>query len=260
VGKIVGGFLVPHDPVMFVAPDAPAEGVRKRMWAAFDSCAQRLAALRPTSVVIIGADHYLNFGTDCLPQYIIGTGDVDGPLDVLPGLKRQIIPTSQPLARFISQHGRDNGFDWAEARAFTVDHAVAIPDRLIVEPARQQGQQIGTIPVYIAAGVDPFIRMRRAIELGGAIKAAVEAAAPEERVVVIGSGGISHWVGTAEMGRVNEAFDREIMGYACDGNLDGMANLSDEYILAMPGSRGEIIDYAAVPEWVTGLGFVQLFA
>jgi protocatechuate 4,5-dioxygenase beta chain len=29
---------------------------------------------------------------------------------------------------------------------------------------------------------------------------------------------------------------------------------------AMPGARGEIIDYAPVREWVTGLGFVQLFA
>ena len=29
---------------------------------------------------------------------------------------------------------------------------------------------------------------------------------------------------------------------------------------AMPGARGEVIDYAPVPEWVTGLGFVQLFA
>ena len=278
MGKIVGGFLVPHDPVMFITPEAPAEDVRTRMWAAFDQCAQRLAELKPTSVVIIGADHYLNFGTGCLPQYIIGTGDVDGPLDVLPGLKRQVIPDNQALASFIARHGHENGFDWAVARAFTVDHAVAIPDRLIVDPVRAQGHSIGTIPVYIAAGVDPFIRIQRAIELGGAIRRAVEAADASERVVVIGSGGISHWVGTAEMGRVNEAFDREIMEYACAGNLQAMAALTDEYILAnggnggmevrqwavamgaLPGNRGEIIDYAAVPEWVTGLGFVQLFA
>ena len=94
MGKIVGGFLVPHDPVMFVAPEAPPTTC-VRAWAAFDTCAQRLAELNPTSVVIVGADHYLNFGTGCLPQYLIGTGDVDGPLDVLPGLKRQVIPDSQ---------------------------------------------------------------------------------------------------------------------------------------------------------------------
>ena len=31
MGKIVGGFLVPHDPVMFVAPEAPQESVAQRM-------------------------------------------------------------------------------------------------------------------------------------------------------------------------------------------------------------------------------------
>jgi len=78
------------------------------------------------------------------------------------------------------------------------------------------------------------------------------------------------------MGQVNEAFDREILAYACSGDLDAMTRLSDEYILqhggnggmeirhwavamgAMPGAHGYLIDYAPVPEWVTGLGFVQL--
>jgi protocatechuate 4,5-dioxygenase beta chain len=27
---------------------------------------------------------------------------------------------------------------------------------------------------------------------------------------------------------------------------------------AMPGARGELLGYAAVPAWVTGLGLVQL--
>ena len=278
MGKIVGGFLVPHDPVMFVAPEAPQESVAQRMWGAFATCAQRLAQLNATSVVIIGADHYMLFGTGCLPQYLIGTGDIDGPIDALPGLRRGVIPDSQKLASFIAEHGKDNGFDWAVGRAFTVDHAVAIPNQLIVEPVRAQGQRVGTIPVYLASGVDPFIKMQRAIALGGAIKAAIEASPEDERVVVIGSGGISHWVGVPEMGKVNEVFDREIMDYAVRGDLAGMGALTDEYILAnggnggmeirqwacamgaMPGAKGEIIDYAAVPEWVTGLGFVQLHA
>lgn len=278
MGKIVGGFLVPHDPVMFVAPEAPPKEVAHRMWGAFEECSKRLAALEPTSVVIIGADHYILFNTACLPQYVIGTGDIDGPIDALPGLRRGHIPSSQALASRIAAHGHENGFDWAVARAFTVDHAVGIPNQLIVEPARAAGQSIGTVPVYLAAGVDPYIPMKRAAAVGGAIRAAVEAADDGERVVVIGSGGISHWVGTADMGRVNEAFDREILDYAVRGDLAALTSLSDDYILenggnggmeirqwacamgALPGAKGELIDYAPVPEWVTGLGFVQLHA
>ena len=136
MGKIVGAFMVPHDPIMFHAPEAPEESIRRRMWGAFDRCAERLATLKATAVVVVGADHYFNFGTECLPQYLIATGDVDGPMDVLPGLKRQPIPDHQTLATHIAAHGHASGFDWAVARAFTVDHAVAIPDRLIVDPVR----------------------------------------------------------------------------------------------------------------------------
>lgn len=278
MGKIVGGFLVPHDPVMFIAPEAPKPEIRARMWGAFTECAARLAKMEPTSVIVIGADHYLLFGTHCLPSFLIVTGDVDGPLDQMPGLKRSVIPTSQALATHIANHGRDNGLDWAEARALTVDHSVAIPDQLIVRPARQAGATIGTIPVYLAAGVDPYIRLPRAAQVGAGIRAAVEALDDDERVVVIGSGGISHWVGTADMGRVNEDFDRMVLDHALRGDLAGLTALSDETILrdggnggmeirnwacamgALQGARAELIDYAPVPEWVTGLGFVALTA
>lgn len=276
MGKIVGGFLVPHDPVMFVAPDAPAPQVREKMWGAFAACAERLKALRPTSVVIVGADHYMLFGTACLPSFLIGTGDVDGPIDALPGLRRGVIPDSSALAAHIADHGHAHGYDWAVARALTVDHAVGIPNQLIVQPLRDAGETVGTIPVYLAAGADPYIRMKRAIELGRQIRSAVEDYPGDERVAVIGSGGISHWVGTAEMGRVNEAFDREILGYAERNDLAAIGALTDDYILAnggnggmeirnwacamgaLQGARGEVIAYEPVPEWVTGLGFVQL--
>lgn len=276
MARMVGGFLVPHDPVMFVAPEAPKQDIRERMWDAFKTCSSRLAELQPTSVVIVGADHYMLFGTNCLPSFLIGTGDVDGPLDALPGLRRGVIPDSAPLAQHIAEHGSATGFDWAVARALTVDHAVGIPNQLIVEPLREAGGKVGTIPVYLASGVDPYIRLTRAVQLGRQIREAIESWPDEERVAIIGSGGISHWVGTADMGRVNERFDREILDYATRGDVDGLASLSDAYILenggnggmeirnwacamgALNGARGEVIDYAAVPEWVTGLGFVQL--
>lgn len=276
MGTIVGAFLVPHDPVMYVAPEAPSQAQRDAVHAAFRSCSERLAALKPTTVIIIGCDHYMLFGPQCLPSYLIATGDVDGPIDQLPGLKRSVLNNNEPLAGHIAAHGKAHGFDWAVARAFTVDHAVAIPQQLIVEPLRKAGSDIKTIPVYLACTVDPYITFRRAAELGEQIRAAVAAFPADERVVVIGSGGISHWVGSAQMGRVNESFDREVLDYVLNDNLDGLCALSDSYIVehggeggmeirnfacamgAVPGARGELIAYEPVPEWVTGLGFVQL--
>lgn len=276
MGKIVGAFLVPHDPVMYVVPEAPPQEQRDAVWGAYRKCAERLKELAPTTVIIVGCDHYILFGPHCLPSYLIATGDVDGPIDQLPGLKRGVIHNNEVLATHIAEHGRDNGFDWAVARAFTADHSVAIPQQLIVEPLRAAGGEVKTIPVYLACGVDPYIKLSRAAELGAQLRQAVEAFPEDERVVIIASGGISHWVGSPQMGRVNESFDREIIGYAQNGDLAGLCRLTNDYILenggegameirtyacamgAMPGASGELLGYEAVPAWVTGLGFVQL--
>jgi protocatechuate 4,5-dioxygenase beta chain len=98
----------------------------------------------------------------------------------------------------------------------------------------------------------------------------------EERVVIFGTGGISHWVGTAEMGKVNPAFDRQALQLVENGDVVGLSAMSDEYILreggngafelrnwmvamgAMPGCRGRVIAYEPMEAWVTGLGLAEL--
>jgi protocatechuate 4,5-dioxygenase, beta chain len=277
MAKIVSGFLVPHDPVMFVAPDAPAREIADRAWGAYETCAQRLADLDIDTVIIVGNDHYILFGTTCLPQYCIATGDVDGPIDQMPGLKRQIIPNNEALATHIAAHGHANGFDWAVARSFTTDHSFSIPFEKIVKRASAiAGREIQAIPVYLACGVDPFISMARSEQLGREIADAVEAFEGDCRVAMIGSGGISHWVGNSESGRVNEDFDRMVLDRCCSLDIRGLTSLTDEYILenggngameirnfvcamaAVQATASSFIDYQPVPEWVTGLGFVEL--
>jgi protocatechuate 4,5-dioxygenase beta chain len=168
------------------------------MGGAYATCAERLAALQPTSVIIVGCDHYILFGTHCLPRYVIGTGDVDGPIDRLPGLDRGAVRNHEALATHIVEHGDGHGVDWTVARSFTVDHSFSIPHQLVVKPAETLlGRELPSIPVYLACGVDPYISLKRSADLGRQLRAAVEAFDADERVVIIGSGGISHWVGTA---------------------------------------------------------------
>ena len=277
MGKIVGGFWMPHDPVMFVAPDAPPQAQRDNVWGAYELCARRMAELDATAAIIVGNDHYILFGTHCLPRYLIGTGDVDGPIEGLPGLKRGVVNNHQALARHIVAEGEEQGIDWTVARSFTVDHAFAIPHQLTVQAAeRMLGRSIPTIPVYLACGVDPYISFKRAAELGRQIRAAVESFDADERVVIIGSGGISHWVGTAESGQVNEEFDREVLAHGVAGDLAALCAYRDEEIIgragngameirnlicalaAVAGGKGEVVGYEPVEPWVTGMGFLAV--
>jgi protocatechuate 4,5-dioxygenase, beta chain len=248
---------------------------QRRVMAAFATIRDRIGALDATTVVIVGADHYVLFGPTCLPCCLIGIGDVSGPYERFPGMAQDAIPNNVPLAAHIAAFGRARGVDWAVAKSLQVEHSVGAPARVCALP--NQGVA-GVIPVYLASGVEPLIAPRRAYEIGTAIRDAVEAWPGDERVAIIGSGGISHWVGLAEMGKVNEAFDRQILDSVARGAAEEIIALPDAYVRehggnggleirsflcamgALPGCRGDIILYEHGREWTAGLGFAELMA
>jgi len=277
MAEIVGGLLVPHDPIMFVAPDGPEKSIAEKVWGAYEVCAQKIVDMDASTVIIIGNDHYMLFGTTCLPKYCIATGYVEGPLDQLPGLKKVPVNNHEELARFIASEGSQAGFDWAEARSFTTDHSFSIPYTLIVQRAEEiSGRTIKAIPVYLASAVDPYIGKERSRQLGVQIREAVNRFDSDDKVAVIGSGGISHWVGTKDSGQINPDFDKRIIELCCSMDYEQLVAYTDEQVLEEAGNgameirnficamaavnaeSGSLIEYQPVPEWVTGLGFIEL--
>jgi protocatechuate 4,5-dioxygenase beta chain len=270
LGVVVGAFFVPHDPLVFLYPDAAGVDTRKRVRRAYADVAELIDALQPDVAIIVGADHYINFGPGCLPQYLIGVGEVSGPLERFPGVPQGALASSPLLARYIAESGFADGFDWAVAKVINVDHSVGLPARLCLKPL------VSVIPVYLASGVDPFLTLRRAYDLGRSILRAVQAWPHATRVVAIGSGGLSHWVGVPEQGRVNPDFDSMILRWLVAGNAERMIALTDaeitelggngameirNFLCAMamvPDAEGKLIAYEPVPEWITGLGFAEL--
>lgn len=253
-------------------PEARWTEGQRRVLDAYDRIRQRIGELQASTVIVVGADHYVLFGPGCLPAFLIGIGDVSGPYERFPGMSQGVIPNNEALATHIGTFGREHGFDWAVAKSLHVDHSIGVPARMCALP---NPSVQGVIPVYLASGVAPLIRTRRAYQVGGLIRAAVEAWPDDERVVVIGSGGISHWVGLPEMGKVNTRFDQHVLDCIVRGDAESMIGMSDEYVLeqggngaleirsflcmmgSMPDGRGEVIAYEHGKEWVTGLGFAE---
>ena len=275
MARIVGGFVAPHNPVMYFNPQGASQAQSDACYGAYAEMARRIGELEADAAIVIGCDHYILFGTECLPPYVISMGEIEGPVDQLPGLKRKPLKSHGALGEHIARVGRATGFDWTVGRALNVDHSIAVPHQLMLEPS---GRDIPIVAVMLACGVDPYLPMSRAWDLGEHIAEAVASFPGDERIVVIGSGGISHHVGDERMGEVNPEFDRKVLEIVTRGDKAAMLALTDEEILrdggngameirqwacamgAMAGAKGEVIDYAAVPEWVTGLGFVQLHA
>jgi protocatechuate 4,5-dioxygenase beta chain len=118
--------------------------------------------------------------------------------------------------------------------------------------------------------------MPRAAAVGAAIGDAIRSWPGSERVAILGTGGISHWVGMAQMGQINESWDRQIIAWLQQGDLAPLLALSDAVIVAnsgngglevknfvcamnaMPNSGARLIAYEPVKEWIAGCGFLEI--
>lgn len=272
MAKIVGGFVVPHNPVMYFNPKGASQEQSDAVYSAYAQLAGRIKELKADTAIIIGCDHYILFGTECLPPYVISTGEIDGPVDQLPGIKRAPIACHAELGTHIAEKGWETGFDWTVGRALNVDHSVGIPHHLMVKP----NEGMKTVAVMLACGVDPYLPMIRAWDIGEHIAETVASFEGDERIVVIGSGGISHHVGDERMGEVNPEFDQKVLDIVSRGDKAGMLALTDEEILrdggngameirtyacamAATGAFGaDVVAYEPIPGWVTGMGFADL--
>ncbi len=272
MAKLVGGFVMPHDPMITGNPEIASKKQVAAVDQAFETIVGRLKELQVDTVIVIGDDHYTMFGPHCLPQYLIGVGDLEGPEENWLRIDRYAVENNIPLAEHIMNYGFANGFDWAVAKSLVLDHGTMIPIHKAVTPI----SGVRAIPIYLAAAVEPIIPMKRAKQLGEMIGDAVAAWDKDERVAVFGCGGISHWVGTREMGRVNEEFDHMVLKHVENGDVDALIALGDDYVLENGGNgaweirnwvcamsalkkvSGETICYEPMPTWITGIGFSEL--
>ena len=272
MAELVCGFLMPHDPLISAITMAAPADKRDACLGAFEEITRRIRAAKVDTVIVIGDDHATVNGPSCMPTAMIAVGDVSGPKEPWLGMPRAHVANNEGLARHIVKTGLKGGVDWSVSKTLLADHSIMIPVHYAVRPV----EGVRTIPVYINSGMEPVIPSRRAYDIGRVIGDAVASWEGNDRVAIYGTGGISHWPGTAQMGRINEDWDRKVMGFVERGDVDSLLAMSDEEILrdggnggleiknflcamgAMRKVRGETIAYQAVQEWVSGLGFMEL--
>lgn len=267
MGQIVAGFGTAH--IMMARGSAGEKG--ERVYAGMKEIGRRVRALRPDVLVIASSDHLYNYDLNVQVPFAVATDATHVPFGDL-GLPDAPLPGHADFASGFLRLATARDFDLARLQDYKPDHGVVLP-ALICAPRRN----IPVVPVIINTAMDPLPRLARAWALGGLLRDYVAQARPQgERVVVMGTGGLSHWLGVPEMGRVNPDFDRAVMGALVTGQGERLAAWSAEQVEAeggnggqeilawvmmagsLPGVGGEQIYYENVPEWVTGMGGVHL--
>lgn len=267
MGEIVGGFALSH--VLF--PPTGVEGQATRVLEGMLEIRRRVRALKPHVLVLAGSDHLNSFSLAM--QVTLGVGIADeyttlgdaAPVTTFAGHR----VFGETFVRFAAR--RD--FELVQIEEVRPDHGMAIP-KLLIDPKNE----IPTVPIYLNAAMPVPPSPPRCYRLGGILKDMVETARPDgERVVVVGLGGLSHWLRVPDEGKVAEALDRDFIDKMVTGRAEELAQIETEELLdsfgnggleltawlfmagAMPQpSHGACLFYEPMPKWVTGMGGIAL--
>ena len=102
----------------------------------------------------------------------------------------------------------DEDFDLTTCQEMLVDHAFTLPMALLWPDTQWP---VRTVPVCINTVQFPLPSAERCYKLGEAIGRAVASYGTNERVVVIGTGGLSHQLDGERAGFINKDFDLQFM-------------------------------------------------
>jgi len=166
---------------------------------AFAKLAIEVKAYDPTLIISFGPDHFNGFFYDLMPSFCVGirataAGDWDYGKD-----NDQInVPEDKALA--LVRQVLDQGVDVAYSYRMQADHGVTQPLHFLCEG---QLDRYPTIPIFVNGAAAPMPTTKRTIALGRAVGQFIQSLNLEnERVLILGTGGLSHDPPTPQMGSV----------------------------------------------------------
>jgi protocatechuate 4,5-dioxygenase, beta chain len=257
MATIVGGIGTTHVPSI---GKAIAEGKQddpywKPFFRGFDYVHYWLARTKPDIAVVFYNDHGLNFFLDKLPTFAIGAGAEYRSADEGWG-----IPVSRPIGgdpdlswHLINSLIADE-FDVTMCQEMLIDHAVTIPLALMWPGAASSRKPwpVKIVPIEINTVQHPLPSLGRCLKLGRSIGKALESYRQELRVVIVGTGGLSHQLDGARAGFVNKDFDALCLDKII-AEPETLTRYSIHELVELSGSQGvEFLNWMAMRGALTG--------
>ncbi len=189
---------------------------------------------RPDAVVVIYNDHGLNFFLDKMPTFALGAAERYVNADEGWG-----IPTLAPFAGELDLSWHlierliDADFDLTTCQEMRVDHAFTLPMKLLWP----DGDAPPAVPLCINTVQFPLPSARRVWALGRALGEAIRAWDSDKRVLVLGSGGLSHQLDGQRAGFINKDFDQRFMRSLVE-QPDWVTRYSIHELVELSGTQG----------------------
>ena len=215
MAKIIAGIATSHVPAIGVAVDRGMTQTPywQPLFKGYEPAREWLAKLAPDVAIIVYNDHANALSLELIPTFLIGVADSFPIADE--GFGRRPVPEVRgcaPLAWHLAESLILDEFDMTIANEMPVDHGLTVP--LSITCGQPPAWPFRVIPLCVNVVQYPPPTGARCFKLGQAIRRAVEKFDEDLRVVIYGTGGMSHQLQGERAGFINRQFDTAF--------LDGM--------------------------------------
>ena len=212
MAEIVGGVGTSHIPAVGAAVDKGK--TRDPYWAPyFDKlppAREWIAEVDPDVCIVVYNDHANAFSLELIPTFALGMADRFEIADE--GFGPRPVPAVEghpELAWHLAESLILDEFDMTIVNEMKVDHGLTVP--LSVMFGEPDAWPCKVIPLAVNVVQYPPPTGNRCYRLGQAIRRAVESYEGNERVVIFGTGGLSHQLQAERAGLINAEWDYQFL-------------------------------------------------
>jgi protocatechuate 4,5-dioxygenase beta chain len=253
VARIVGAVMTSHVPAIggAIAKGRQDEPYWKPFFGAFPKAREWLARVKPDVAVVVYNDHGLQFFLDKLPTFAVGAAqeyrnaDEGWGLPTLPPYRGDAAFSWHLIESLVADE-----FDITTCQEVLVDHAFTVPLQLLWPgPGRCP---VATVPVMVNTVQHPLPSPARCLKFGRALGRAIASWESDARVLVLGTGGLSHQLDGTRAGFINREFDEMCMAKIVDAP-EALCGYSIPELVERAGTQGvELLNWMIARAALTG--------
>jgi len=238
MAQLIGGLGTSHVPTIGVALDRGLADTPewKPLFDGYIPAKKWMADHKPDIAVVIFNDHGNAFFLDQVPTLALGVSDTYKPIDE--GWGPRDIPDfrgADDFAWHFADKLVENHFDPLICREIDVDHGLQVPMELFF--GRPDVWPVKIVPVFINTIQYPIPTPQRMWDLGRVLRQTIESWDTDEKVVVMGTGGLSHQLQGSRAGFINKEADQAWIAEIGD-NPEKYRNMTREDYVETFGSEG----------------------
>ena len=238
MAELFAGLTTSHVPAIGAAIDLgkSQDPYWRPVFEGFEFAKHWIQQARPDVVILVYNDHATAFSLELIPTFALGCASQFPPADEGWGPRPVPIVEGHPeLAAHLAQSLILDEFDMTIVNKMDVDHGLTVPLSLVYgQPAAWPCR---VIPLAVNVIQYPPPTANRCYRLGQALGRAIASYPEKLRVMVWGTGGMSHQLQGPRAGLINKAFDQRFLDLLI-ADPEALTRITPLEFLRESGSEG----------------------